>query len=44
MDRLFIFLKGEVKIEIKTGNQLCELGVFQKADISGKLPFSRMQS
>lgn len=44
MDRLFIFLKGEVKIEIKTGNQLRELGVFQKADISGKLPFSRMQS
>ena len=44
MDRLFIFPKGEVKIEIKTGNQLREFGVFQKADILSKLPFSRMQS
>ncbi len=44
IDRMLIFLDGQVKIVIKTGNQLRELGVFKKADISGKLPFSRMQS
>ncbi len=44
IDRMLIFLDGGVKIVIKSGNQLRELGTFEKGSVSGKLPFSRMQS
>ena len=44
IDRMLIFLDGGVKIVIKNGNQLRELGTFEKGAVSGKLPFSRMQS
>jgi len=44
IDRMMIFLDGEIKIVLKRGNQLHLLGNFAKGDITGKLPFSRMQS
>ncbi len=44
INRMLIFLDGEVKIELKRGNQFRLLGNFKKGDISGKMPFSRMQS
>ncbi|MBO6794528.1 MAG: GHKL domain-containing protein [Balneolaceae bacterium] len=44
IDRMLIFLDGEVKIELKQGKQLLKLGNFKTGDVSGKLPFSRMQS
>lgn len=44
INRMLIFLDGEVKIELKRGNQFRLLGNFKKGDVSGKLPFSRMQS
>lgn len=41
---MMIILEGEVKIQLKQGSQFMPLGTFITGDISGKLPFSRMQS
>ncbi|MFV1885578.1 MAG: ATP-binding protein [Balneola sp.] len=42
--RMLIILKGSISIRLKQGNQFRNIGNFEKGDISGKLPFSRMQS
>ncbi len=44
VDRMMIILDGEIRIELKRGEQLYNLGSFAVGDITGKLPFSRMQS
>lgn len=44
IDKMLIFLDGQIKIELKRGNQFYLLGQFSKGDVSGRLPFSRMQS
>lgn len=41
---MMIILDGEVKAQLKRGNQFMPLGTFGTGDISGKLPFSRMQT
>lgn len=42
--RMLIILEGSIGIRLKQGNQFRDIGNFVKGDISGKLPFSRMQS
>ncbi len=42
--RMLIILEGVISIRLKRGNQFQNIGNFEKGDISGKLPFSRMQS
>ncbi len=44
MTRMLIILDGVISIRLKRGNQFQNIGNFEKGDISGKLPFSRMQS
>lgn len=44
IDGLFIILDGTLRAQIRRGNQFSPLAHFEKGDISGKLPFSRMQS
>ncbi|RNC83305.1 MAG: GHKL domain-containing protein [Balneola sp.] len=44
IDGLFIIFEGTLRAQIKRGNQFSPLAHFEKGDISGKLPFSRMQS
>lgn len=41
---MFIMLDGSMRAQIQRGNQFIPLATFNKGDISGKLPFSRMQS
>ncbi|MBO6522753.1 MAG: cyclic nucleotide-binding domain-containing protein [Balneolaceae bacterium] len=41
---MFIVLDGSLRAQIKRGNQFTPLITFEKGNISGKLPFSRMQS
>lgn len=41
---MLIILDGEVRAQLKRGNQFMPLGTFGTGDISGKLPFSRMQT
>ncbi|MCG8374668.1 MAG: cyclic nucleotide-binding domain-containing protein, partial [Balneolales bacterium] len=44
VEHMYIFLDGEVRIQLKRGEQLHLLGSLVTSDISGKMPFSRMQS
>ncbi len=44
VEQMYIFLDGEVRIQLKRGEQLHLLGSLVTGDISGKMPFSRMQS
>lgn len=41
---MLIILDGEIRAQLKRGNQFMPLGTFGTGEISGKLPFSRMQS
>lgn len=42
--RMLIILEGSITIRLKQGNQFRNIGNFEKGDISGKLPFSRMST
>ncbi|MEO9887834.1 MAG: ATP-binding protein [Balneola sp.] len=44
IDRMFIILDGRIRIQLPRGNSFSSLGDFVTGDISGRLPFSRMQS
>lgn len=44
VNRMMILLDGEIRIQLKRGTQFTSLGSFKKGDITGKIPFSRMQS
>lgn len=44
INRMMIILDGTVKAELKRGDQFMQLGEFSVGEITGKLPFSRMQS
>jgi len=44
VDRMFIILDGRIRIQLPQGNSFANLGDFATGDISGRLPFSRMQS
>lgn len=44
IDKMFIILDGRIRIKLPQGNSFANLGDFETGDISGRLPFSRMQS
>lgn len=44
IDRMFIILDGRIRIQLPRGNSFSSLGDFVTGDISGRLPFSRIQS
>lgn len=44
VDKMFIILDGRIRIKLPQGNSFANLGDFETGDISGRLPFSRMQS
>lgn len=44
VDRMFIILDGRIRIQLPQGKSFANLGDFVTGDISGRLPFSRMQS
>ncbi len=41
---MYIILQGSIRIQLKRGNQFYELGSVVGGEITGKIPFSRMQS
>jgi signal transduction histidine kinase len=44
IDEMMLILEGEIRIQIGSGGKFSNLGSFEKGEILGKLPFSRMQS
>ncbi len=44
VDKMFIILDGRIRIRLPQGNSFANIGDFETGDISGRLPFSRMQS
>lgn len=44
INRMFIILDGRIRIQLPRGSSYSSLGDFETGDISGRLPFSRMQS
>ncbi len=44
INKMFIILDGRIRIRLPQGNSYTNLGDFVTGDISGRLPFSRMQS
>ncbi len=41
---VLIILEGSVRLQLKSGNKFADLGRLEKGDITGKIPFSRLQS
>lgn len=41
---VLIILEGSVRLQMKRGNEFADLGKIEKGDITGKIPFSRLQS
>lgn len=44
IDKMFIILDGRIRIQLPRGSSFANLGDFETGEISGRLPFSRMQS
>ena len=44
IDKMFIILDGRIRIQLPRGSSFVNLGDFETGEISGRLPFSRMQS
>ena len=44
VDKMFIILDGRIRIQLPRGSSFTSIGDFVTGDISGRLPFSRMQS
>lgn len=44
INKMFIILDGRIRIQLPRGSSYVNLGDFVTGDISGRLPFSRMQS
>lgn len=44
INKMFIILDGRIRIQLPRGSSFASIGDFVTGDISGRLPFSRMQS
>ncbi|HAH51683.1 MAG TPA: histidine kinase [Balneola sp.] len=44
VDKMFIILESRIRIQLPRGSSFTSIGDFVTGDISGRLPFSRMQS